>query len=77
VGRPPLGKRAMSTAERQRRYWERVLGRGAKSAEAAEATIADLRRQLAQARADIKRLQEQLAARPKAEKPPRPRRQGR
>ena len=28
MGRPPIGKRAMSSIERQRRYWERVLQAG-------------------------------------------------
>jgi hypothetical protein len=57
-GRPPLGKRAMTTEERQRRYWERVL-REQTPPESKE--IPTLKRELAQARARIATLEQELA----------------
>jgi cell division protein FtsB len=56
MGRPPIGKRAMSSAERQRRYWERVLQGGARSDDAA------LRAELAAAKARIAELGAENAA---------------
>src|SRR5262249_54644012 len=47
-GRPPLGKRAMSGAERQRRYLDRLLRAQGNTAE-----VAALQAQLAQAIAEL------------------------
>jgi len=56
MGRPPLGKQAMSTAERQRRYWERVLGG------------APLKRELDEVKSELARAKAELAQ--KGSKPP-------
>jgi hypothetical protein len=56
VGRPPIGKKAMTTAERQRRYWERVLGRGA-AAPPDDPAVRKLERELKQALARIAELE--------------------
>jgi hypothetical protein len=58
VGRPPIGKRAMSSAERQRRYWQRVLqGEAAQPDDAAKAQSAALEQELARARQRIAELE--------------------
>jgi hypothetical protein len=58
VGRPPIGKRAMSSAERQRRYWQRVLqGEAAQPDAAAKAQNAALEQELARARQRIAELE--------------------
>jgi hypothetical protein len=58
VGRPPIGKRAMSSAERQRRYWQRVLqGEAAQPDAAAKAQSAALEQELARARQRIAELE--------------------
>jgi chromosome segregation ATPase len=52
MGRPPIGKRAMSSAERQRRYWERVLqGKAAQPDDGATDEIAALKAEIAALRA--------------------------
>jgi hypothetical protein len=63
MGRPPIGKKAMTTAERQRRHWERVLGASKPAPKsAADAMEFDaLKRDLAQAKAKISELEKQLA----------------
>ena len=58
MGRPPIGKRAMSSAERQRRYWQRVLqGEAAQPDDAAKAQSAALEQELARARQRIAELE--------------------
>ena len=58
MGRPPIGKRAMSSAERQRRYWQRVLqGEAAQPDAAAKAQNAALEQELARARQRIAELE--------------------
>jgi hypothetical protein len=56
MGRPPIGKQAMSGAERQRRYLERLL----KSGEPDDCAL--MQQQLAQARARIAELEKALAS---------------
>jgi hypothetical protein len=64
MGRPPIGDRAMSDAERQRRRRERLSKaagpKPAKAAKRARAAADD--RELTEARAEIERLRAELAA---------------
>lgn len=54
MGRPPIGKKAMSTGQRQRRYWERVLRASATPAETAERRrVAELESKLAAAHQEL------------------------
>jgi hypothetical protein len=48
MGRPPIGKRAMTGAERQRRYLARLLHDGAKPDTAKDHEIAALKARIAQ-----------------------------
>lgn len=57
MGRPTLGKRAMTSAERQRRYWERIIGTEA------QAQIERLQAKLKAVRQRSKELKVALAAR--------------
>jgi hypothetical protein len=61
MGRPPIGKQAMSGAERQRRYLARLLG--GKSGPSHDAKLVErLRAELAQAKARITDLESKLAS---------------
>jgi hypothetical protein len=73
VGRPPIGKHAMTDAERQRRYWERVLGKAAQPDDAAKAQVAALERELAQARKRIAELEATSTRRQAPPEMPHPR----
>jgi hypothetical protein len=76
MGRPPIGKHAMSGAERQRRYLEKLLGgkstvssvtKQTKADEAKDREIAALRARIAKLEAENAALKAQLA-RERAEK---------
>jgi hypothetical protein len=63
MGRPPIGKRAMSGAERQRRYLDRLL-RGAKptpDTAKLQARIRELEAQLAQTKKELARAKARIA----------------
>ena len=63
MGRPPIGKKAMTAADRQRRYRAKhgsVTKPVTKSTERLRGQIATLRRQLAQAREDASQLRHAL-----------------
>jgi hypothetical protein len=77
MGRPPVGKQAMSGAERQRRYLARLL-RDAKPAttpfDTGAQELAQTRKELAEAKARIADLEKQKAhAAPQRPKPKQPR----
>jgi hypothetical protein len=52
MGRPPIGAKAMSGAERQRRYFDRLLKPDARLA-AAKAEIAKLKARIAELERDV------------------------
>ena len=58
-GRPPIGERAMTDAERQRKRYARI--RASKPMTAPKETIAALRQELERALAEISRLRKKQA----------------
>jgi chromosome segregation ATPase len=59
MGRPPIGKQAMSGAERQRRYLDRLLKGGQRASQPDDDALVQ---QLAQARARIAELEKTIAS---------------
>ena len=75
MGRPPIGKKAMTTAERVRRYWlKQAAAEMEKPSAAADARIRELEAELAAAKARIQKLELDMAAQAQALREERARR---